>query len=170
MLTRLAISSCLFSLAACPPTRHPAPVGCTPRKSEGQGFCPVVREEEGVKGSKGEGSSSRTPSCSLFFPQPLVLGSQCLLVTAFSERPLTSATSFSLRLSLCPVCFPLCSFSVWVEEWGVWQRARGIRRRCWGKKERAGLFQVSGFSFEGWLEFCGLTSQALWVSLCRLHP
>lgn len=71
----------------------------------------------------------------------------------FFEGSLMSATSFSLSLSLCLVCSALCPFSVCGEEWGVWQRVRGIQEEVLGIKEGSGPFRSSWLSSEVWLRF-----------------
>lgn len=71
----------------------------------------------------------------------------------FFEGSLMSFSSFSFSLSLCLVCSALCPFSVCGEEWGAWQRVRGIQEEVLGRKERSGPFRSSWLSSEVWLRF-----------------
>lgn len=95
----------------------------------------------------------------------------------FFEGSLMSATSFSLSLSLCLVGSALCPFSVCGEEWGVWQRVRGIQEEVLGRKEGSGLsgplgcLLKSGSGSVVYSSFVGLSSGHLaQVNLRRLHP
>lgn len=135
------------------------------------GFC-LGRQEEGLRGPAGEGSSTRIPSCSQFPPSRT--GFELLLVQEPFLKDLTSA------LSSCLLSLPLCSggflsvHSPFVRKGGEWDsELEESRRRHWGEKRDLGLSSPLCFLLKSGLDSVGLLAGHLALTqanLHRLHP